>query len=189
MKNSFHKFRTTLLVSALFIVTAIVVSCENKIDLIPKSDLFILPSVTVKDSETIYSDSGKLQLIMSFPILEQYDNKENPYTEFRSGINVVFYDGKKEPVASVTSKYAKYTKTNNLWELKDSVVVINENKDMLETELLFWNQQKDLIYTDRFVKISNPDQVTQAFGFESDSHLRNQKLKKVNAIIYLKDEE
>jgi LPS export ABC transporter protein LptC len=102
---------------------------------------------------------------------------------------VIFYDGKPEPVASVTSKYAKYTKTDNLWELKDSVVVINDNKDMLETELLFWNQQKDLIYTDRFVKISNPDQVTQAFGFESDSRLRNQKLKKVSAIIYLKEEE
>ena len=144
-----------------------VLSCENKIDFIPKSD----------------------QLIMSFPILEQYDNKKDPYTEFRSGIKVIFYDGKKEPVASVTSKYAKYTKTSNMWELKDSVVVINDNKDKLETELLYWNQQKDLIYTDRFVKISNPDQVTQAFGFESDSRLRNQKLKKVNAIIYLKDEE
>jgi LPS export ABC transporter protein LptC len=188
MKNSSFKFRT-LLISALFIVILIVVSCENKIDLIPKSDLFTLPSVTVKDSQTITNDSGKLQLIMSFPILEQYDNIEDPYTEFRSGINVIFYDGKKEPVASVTSKYAKYTKTNNLWELKDSVVVINDNKDMLETELLFWNQQKDLIYTDRFVKISNPDQVTQAFGFESDSRLRNQKLKKVSAIIYLKEGE
>jgi LPS export ABC transporter protein LptC len=164
-------------------------SCENKIDLIPKSDLFILPSITVKDSETIYTDSGKLQLIMYFPILEQYDNKENPYTEFRSGIKVVFYDGKPGPVASVTSKYAKYTKTDNKWELKDSVVVINENKDMLETELLYWSQEKDLIYTDRFVKITNTDQVTQAFGFESDSRLKNQKLKKVSAIIYLKEDQ
>jgi LPS export ABC transporter protein LptC len=189
MKNSFYKLRTTLLIASFFIVNVIVLSCENKVDLIPKSDLFTLPSITVKDSETIYTDSGKLQLIMSFPILEQYDNKEDPYTEFRSGIHVIFYDGKPEPVASVTSKYAKYTKTDNLWELKDSVVVINDNKDMLETELLFWNQQKDLIYTDRFVKISNPDQVTQAFGFESDSRLRNQKLKKVSAIIYLKEEE
>jgi LPS export ABC transporter protein LptC len=189
MKYSFIKPRTPYFIIALGVMMVMVLSCENKIAVIPKSDLFILPSVTVKDSETIYTDSGKLQLIMYFPILEQYDNKEDPYTEFRSGINVIFYDGKPEPVASVTSKYAKYTKTNNMWELKDSVVVINENKDKLETELLYWSQEKDLIYTDRFVKISNPDQVTQAFGFESDPRLKNQKLKKVSAIIYLKTEE
>jgi hypothetical protein len=71
MNNSFYKLRTTLLIAAFFTMNAIILSCENKVDLIPKSDLFTLPSITVKDSETIYTDSGKLQLIMSFPILEQ----------------------------------------------------------------------------------------------------------------------
>jgi LPS export ABC transporter protein LptC len=183
------KSRAFLLIVALVVITLMLLSCENKIDLIPKSDLLVLPSVTVKDSQTIYSDSGKLQLIMSFPILEQYDNKEDPYTEFRSGINVVFYDGKKDPVASVTSKYAKYTKNKNMWELKDSVVVVNESKDKLETELLYWSQEKDLIYTDRFVKITNEQQIIQGFGFESDPRLNKRRIKKVNAIIYLKEEE
>ena len=96
---------------------------------------------------------------------------------------------KKDPCGSVTSKYAKYTKTDNLWELRDSVVVINENNDKLETEVLFWNQEKDLIYTDRFVKITNEDQIIQGFGFESDSHLKKRRIKKVSATIYFNDEE
>jgi LPS export ABC transporter protein LptC len=189
MKISINKFRKIFLVTAAAITTIIVASCENKIDLIPKSDLLSLPAITVRNSETFITDSGKLQLVMYAHVVEKYDIKDNPHTEFREGINVIFYDGKIEPVGSATSKYAKYTETNNLWELRDSVVVINENKDKLETELLFWDQKKDLIYTDRFVKITNPDQVTQAFGFESDSRLKNQKLKKVSAIIYLPEEE
>jgi LPS export ABC transporter protein LptC len=104
-------------------------------------------------------------------------------------MKAVFYNGKKEPSGSVTAKYAKYTKATNLWELKDSVVVVNENNDKLETEVLNWNQDKDLIYTDRFVKITNPDQIIQGFGFESDSHLQNRRIKKVSATIYMKDEE
>ncbi len=143
----------------------------------------------VKDFRTVITDSGKMQVEMRSPLLEEYNNKEVPYTEFRFGINVDFWDGKKVIAGSVTAKYAKYTKSANLWELKDSVVVINENKDVLETELLFWNQKEDRIYTDRFFKISSIDQVTQGFGFESDSHLRHRKLKKVSAIIYLPDEE
>jgi LPS export ABC transporter protein LptC len=186
--NKFIKYRTSLLVTTI-IIAVLLFSCENKLDLIPKSDLLTLPSVTVKDIETVFTDSGKLQLIMSSSLVEQYDNKDSPYTEFRSGIRVVFHDGRKEPVGSVSAKYAKYTKTNKVWELKDSVVVINESNDMLETEVLYWNQEKDLIYTDRFVKITNEDQEIQGFGFESDSHLKNRKIKKVSATIYFNDEE
>jgi LPS export ABC transporter protein LptC len=170
-------------------ISLLAVSCENKIDLIPKSDLLTLPSVTTKNFETLYSDSGKLELVLTSPLLEQYDNKDLSYSEFRSGIKVVFYDGKKDPVGSVTAKYAKYTNSDFLWELRDSVIVINENSDKLETELLFWNQATDLIYTDRFVKITNTDQIMQGFGFESDTHLQHQKLKKVSATIYFNNEE
>lgn len=175
--------------SLLIILTVMLLSCENKIDPIPKSDFLTLPSLTVKDFRSETNDSGKLQLIMSSSLLEQYDNINFPYSEFSSGITAVFYDGKTVPVASVTAKYAKYNKTNNLWELKDSVVVLNENNYKLETEVLNWNQETDLIYTDRFVKITNEDQITQGFGFESDLRGVKRRIKKVSAIIYLKDEE
>jgi lipopolysaccharide export system protein LptC len=188
MQISSIKIRLSFFFTAM-IISVLMLSCENKVDLIPKSDLHSFPSLTVKDFETIFSDSGLVQLIMTSPLMEQYDNIDSPYSEFTSGIKVVFYNGQKEPVGSVTSKYGKFTNNDNLWELKDSVVVINESKDMLETEILFWNQEKDLIYTDRFVKITNEDQTIQGFGFESDSHLTNRKIKKVSAIIYFNDEE
>jgi LPS export ABC transporter protein LptC len=166
----------------------IILSCENKISQIPKSDLLTLPSLTGKDIETVLTDSGRIQLIMTSPLVEQYDKSDKPYSEFRFGLKVIAYNGQKDPVASVTAKYGKCT-DNNLWELRDSVVVINENNEKLETEVLFWNQQKDLIYTDRFVKITSEDEVIQGIGFESDSHLSKQKIKKVTADIYLKDEK
>jgi LPS export ABC transporter protein LptC len=122
-------------------------------------------------------------------MLEQYDNAGQAYYEFRMGMHVDLYDGKPSPTGSVTSKYAKYTQGSNVWELKDSVVVINENKDKLETEVLYWDQSKDLIYSDRFVKFTNEDQIVMGTGFESDPHLRKRKIKKVSATIYLKDEE
>jgi LPS export ABC transporter protein LptC len=88
----------------------------------------------------------------------------------------------------VTSKYAKNT-NNNLWELRDSVVVINENNEKLETEVLFWNQEKDLIYTDRFVKMTSEDEVMQGIGLETNSHLNPRRILKVTAEIYIKNEK
>jgi LPS export ABC transporter protein LptC len=182
------RHRTIFQLITIVFIAIVASSCENKISIIPKSDLLTLPSLTGKNIESVLTDSGKIQLILTSPLMERYAT-DFPYTEFKNGIKVVFWDGKKAPVGSVTSKYAKYTQTNNIWELKDSVVVINENGDKLETEVLNWNQATDLIYTDRFVKISSEDQITHAYGFESDSHLNNRKLKKVQAIIYIPDEK
>ena len=189
MTLSSNRSLTILLTILLVAPAGLFVSCEKKVNTVPKSDLLSLPSVTVSYGNSKYLDSGKLQVVMYAPLMEQYNNTDSPYSEFRKGIEVIFHDGKKEPVGSVSAKYAKYTDTDKLWELRDSVVVINENKDMLETEILYWDQEKDLIYTDRFVKITSEDQIIQGFGFESDSHLRKRKIKRVSATIYLKDEE
>lgn len=189
MKHSFQKIKTLSRALAILFSSLMILSCENKVDLIPKSDLLILPSLTVKDFETVYSDSGRIELVMSAPLMEQYNNIEAPYYEFRSGIRVVFYDGHKDPAGSVIAKYAKYTKSNSVWELRDSVVVVNEGNDKLETEVLFWDEPKNLIYSDRFVKITNEDQIVMGTGFESDPRLTKRKIKKVSATIYLKDEE
>lgn len=176
----------------LLILTLIVAtSCENDLPPIPKSDYLSLPTASAEDFVTVMADSGWLEVIMSAPLMEQWDNGDEPYTEFRQGIRVDYYDGDTIPHGSVTAKYGKFDKTTETWILKDSVVVINEENDKLETELLNWDQKKDLIYTDRFVKITRikSEEIIQGFGFESDSHLRRQKIKKVSAIIYIVSEE
>ncbi len=186
MNHQTFKYKAFLLLAIT--ISILVSSCENKITVIPKADLLTLPSLTVKDFTTTLTDSGRVQLVLSSPLVEKYDKAEPPYAEFRKGIKVVFYNGKDSAQARVTSKYAKCT-NNNLWELRDSVVVINDKKERLETELLYWNQEKDLIYTDRFVKITSVDMVTQGIGFESDSHLNRRKILKVTADISIKNEE
>jgi LPS export ABC transporter protein LptC len=182
------KFRNCYLFPVLLILSIIVISCERKLPVVLKSDLLSLPSLTGKGVQTILNDSGRVQLIMTTTLIEKYDKADPPFSEFRSGIKVDVYNGKVNPEAKVTAKYAKCT-SDNLWELRDSVVVINEKNEKLETELLFWNQEKDRIYTDRFVKLTSEDQVTQGIGFESDSHLINRKILQVTATIDLKDEK
>lgn len=163
-------------------------SCERKSDKIANTDILNLPSITVKDLMTVFDDSGKLQLKMYAPLMESYNNTDDPYSEFRSGIKVIFFDGHKDSVANASAKYARYMNKKNLWELKDSVIIVNGTNDKLETEQLFWDQTKDIIYTDRFVKITNEDQTVLGNGFESDIRLTRRRIKNVTATIYLPDE-
>ena len=188
MKCILLKYLKLRNIAVVPIIILLLISCENKNDKIPKSEILNLPLMTVIDDTTIYSDSGRIELIMTFPLMEQFDNSGQPYYEFRKGLHVDVFDGNPEPSGSVTSKYAKYTKSTNVWELKDSVVVINEKSDKLETEVLYWDQTKDLIYSDRFVRFTNEDQIVMGTGFESDPQLKKRKIRKVSATIYLKDE-
>jgi len=184
LKRIFH----ILIISIAVAVAFPLVSCEKKIDTIKKSEVLSLPSVTGKYIKTVFTDSGKVELVLTAKIMESYNNADPPYSEFKSGIEVMFFDGHEEPVGTVYAKYAKYIDKKKLWELKDSVVVVNETKDKLETEQLFWDQEKDQIYTDRFIKITNEDQTVMGTGFESDHKLTRRKIKNVTATIYLKDE-
>ena len=177
-----------LIIFTAIVFSLIVLSCERKIEKIQKSEIATLPAFTAKGAKAVFTDSGKMQLVLTFPIMETYNKEDSQYSEFRSGITVNFHDGQTEPVGFASSKYAKYTDKKKLWELRDSVVIINETNDRLETEQLFWDQEKDLIYTDRLVKITNEDQTVIGTGFESDSRLEKRKIKNVSATIYLKEE-
>jgi len=60
-------------VLALTILSILALSCEKKIPIIQKSDLLTLPTLTAKNFNTALKDSGKVQFILSAPIVEQYD--------------------------------------------------------------------------------------------------------------------
>ena len=173
--------------AALFSAT-VFLSCERKLDVIKNSDILSLPTTTVKNLESIITDSSKLQLILSSPLMESYSSLKPPYAEFRNGIKALFYDGHKEPIAFVTSKYAKYLDDKKIWELKDSVVAVNEKNERLETELLYWDQEKDLFYTDRFVRITSEDQIVMGIGMKSNSRFTNWWIRNVSATIPIRDE-
>lgn len=164
-------------------------ACESKVDLVRKSDLLNYPSSTGKDITMIMRDSGNIQSILKTPLFEQYNTDDSPYSEFRMGMRVDYYDGDTVPRGSVTAKYGKYTNKDDTWQLRDSVVVVNENNEKLETELLYWDRKKDLIYTDRFVKITTEKSILQGIGFESDSHLNHRKIKNPSAEIYINEED
>ena len=179
------KIMIFILAVSIFISTG----CEKKIGTIKKSDIESLPFQTATDVSTEYTDSGKVQLVLQSPIVEKYTNTRSPYSEFKKGLRVLFYDGHEEPVATLESGYAKYLDDKRIWELKDSVTAINEKNEILETELLYWDQGKELVYTDRFVRITGDDQIVMGTGLEANSRFTKWRIRNVSAIYYFSDEK
>jgi LPS export ABC transporter protein LptC len=178
-----------IMIAVLIAGTALFSSCDKKE--ITVKDLMIkgLPTLSARNVETMYSDSGKVTMVVQTPLIQQYSSEENPYTLFPKGLTVLFYDRTDKPQASITSNYARYTEKDDVWELRDSVVAVSNKGEVLETELLFWSQPRDRIWSDRFVRFTHNDQIVMGTGFNSDSRFSNWTIKNVTGTIYIRDEQ
>ena len=107
---------------------------------------------------------------------------EKKYVEFKEGLKVQFFDinGKKE--SELNSDYAIIDE-NELMVVENNVVVRNINGDILETEKLNWNKQKEEIFTDEFVKISTKNEVIFGEGLISNQNFSKYTIKKIKGVI------
>lgn len=170
--------------------TAFFLSCENNIEIAKNVEVLKLPSLSIKDFRSEHTDSGRLQVVIKASLVERYTRDVDPYSEFPKGIEVTFYNRMNEASAYLSSDYAKYYEGKKMWELRYNVKVRNEKNELLETELLFWEEEKDRVFTDRYVRITREDMIANGIGFESDSRLTKTRiLKGHNTSIYVDDEQ
>lgn len=121
----------------------------------------------VINAEIIYSDSGHVKAKITAPIIEDYGG-DKPYTEFKSGILAILYDDDLKETTRMSAKYAVKPNKKNYVEARNNVIVINEKGDQLNTEHMIWDQERDKITSDAFVKIRTKDQIIFGQGLESN---------------------
>lgn len=164
-------------------------SCKNDIEIINTLTSEIdFPTESIQHLESIYSDSGKIEIRIMAPEVKRYGNATEPYMEFSKGIEVLFYNDQAEISSQLTAKFAIYNETEKLWEARDSVVAINVNGEVLNTDLLFWDEEKGLIYSNKFVKITTDDEVLFGEGLEANQDFSDWVIKKPKGTIYLEEE-
>lgn len=154
-------------------------SCKNDLDqvknLVKEEDR---PEMTGIDLVMIYSDSARIKYKVLTPEYLKMSKEDKKFEEFPKGIHVISYDNAGKEMGSVRSKYAKKLEEEMLWEVRDEVVVINNEGTKLETELLYWDMKNEKIYTDRYVRLTNKENVIEGNnGLESDQNLHAPVLK------------
>lgn len=175
---------------AFILLSAVLLfSCKNDIEEINTlTSVSSLPTQSIQDFESIYSDSAKIQIRVIAPEVNRYGNASEPYIDFPAGIEVYFYDEYEEVNSQLTAKSAIYHESEELWEARDSVVAVNVDGDVLNTDLLFWDEKKGLIYSNKFVKITTADEVLLGEGFEANQDFTDWVIKKPKGTIYLEED-
>ena len=122
---------------------------------------------------------------MKAPKLLQFEDEGENYVEFPEGMELIKYDEKKKIISSITADYAKQFIAEDKWEAKNNVIATNAQGDTLKTEHLIWEEKKEIIYTEEFVRIIRADQIITGIGFTSDQKLQNWKIKNPKGTIFV----
>ena len=142
--------------------------CGNDIEKTKLFEPHTLPDNTIKNARIQRSEQGRLQLIMTAPLVEQYSVPE-PKTEYRKGVDMQFYDGYQHPTGKLRARYAVSYDKREMMQVRDSVVIIDlQRGDTIYLHNLPWNQLEHRVYSDTTVRTKNGPRVTIGDRFESD---------------------
>ena len=140
------------------VLVLILPSCENDLKTVKAfSDPENGPDIKMINFETIYSDSAKIKGKLIAPLLDRYESNVKKYNEFPNGLHIYFYNDSLIVKAEILAKYAINYDNTQLWEARNDVVVINAKGERLNTEQLFWDQSKKIIYTKKYCRLTTPD--------------------------------
>ena len=172
-------------------VAFIVYSCNKKLSEAASLDLSETPVQTVDSLFMTQTKNGGLKMRVEADVMERYDNDTCSYELFPKGLHVFAYseDDKLETVLhSYNAKHFK-SKTVDMeyWSAFGNVTVQNiVRQQTLETDTLYWDQAKQEIYTDCYVRMFTPDDFMQGYGMRSDEMARNSVLyRPFNSYVYV----
>jgi LPS export ABC transporter protein LptC len=143
------------------------------------------PTETAANLRIVYSSNGLVQMIMEAPVMKRFAG-EQPYMELPEGFVMIFYDSLMNENSRISAKYAIQHEHTHLIDARNDVVVQNMAKnEMLNTEQLIWDRMQEKIYTEKFVKITTPEEVLYGDGFESDQQFNFWVIKNPKGTFYL----
>jgi LPS export ABC transporter protein LptC len=164
MSTNFTNFFKGLMVTTM----ALFVSCEDSSDVLSE----IIqdrqePLGTAWNIRMVYTDSTKIQAILTAPRHVDYTNLSFRYAEFPEGLKVVFYDNLERENELVADYGILYSDTK-LIDLKGNVRLQSHDGSVLTTTQLFWDAESEWLFTEKPFRFEDNDYNFEALRLDTN---------------------
>jgi len=137
------------------------------------------PSVKDDSVTVLLSDSGIIRYKIITKEWLTFDKASDPHWYFPQGIYVEQFDTTFNKQASIRSDTAWNYTQKKLWKLKGNVFMENIKNETFQTDEVFWDEKDRKIYSDKFIEIHKPDELTlRGYGFESNTEMTKYRVFK-----------
>ncbi len=182
-KNSHNKF----LKAALLVSCFLFVACENDPKDIKAWTENRLMVEEGKDIVSLISEGSRLKARLQAPQMLRYTQQDTAIVEFPKTLKVDFYNATGMVESHLDARYGKYFETMNRVYLRDSVLVYNISGDSLQTPELWWDENSQMIYTDKPVRIRKSGNLIFGIGMDAKQDLSDVRIRQVTGTLMVPD--
>lgn len=177
----------TAWVAVMFLLFPACSGKEQKQD-IPVTNRDSLPVMRTVGVESFISDSGVIRYKIIAEEWIVYDKLDPSFWAFEKGVYLEQFNEDFTAEATIKADTAYYYDKKKLWELRSNVHIENLKQEKFDTELLFWDEHKQEIYSDKKIRIEQADKVIIGHGFESNQQLTDYTIHNTEGIFYFEDD-
>ena len=84
---------------------------------------------------------------------------------------------------------ARYFTGKKLWELKKNIRIVNLEGKLFESQLLYWDERSQRVYSDSFIRIEEKKVILSGYGFESNQTFTKYRIFKPNGPIDMESDQ
>jgi LPS export ABC transporter protein LptC len=182
-----HTIRLIIKAAACMVCCFIFCACENDIN---EVKALTEKKISVEEGlniEAFLSQQGRVKARLTSPLMKRYQ-ADSPYVEFPKTLHVDFYTDSLVIESQLKANYGRYKENEHKVLLRDSVVVFNSKHDTLWCRELWWDQHSEQFYTDKPVRIRQPDKMIYGQGLTAAQNFSWYTLKSVTGIVQVPKE-
>lgn len=167
------------------------ISCERQAPVVRKDMKTNFPNRSLIDANIIFRDSGRVTMNLRSPLIEEYSLIDTPYTIFKKGVEVDFYEDGSEKPGKFKADWGRLSDKSGIYEGRGNVVIVTDAGDSIKSEQLFWNKNKKQIYTTKLVELTGKDgsKITAKNGIQATDDLEEYTLFNNEGYILMKEEQ
>jgi len=151
MRFLYRKYFFNFYTAALVTGCCFIYGCENDIKQIDELTKKVIEVEEAKNIQSYMSQDGVMKAKLTAPLMLRV-LADTLYVEFPKSLHVDFYNDSIKIESRLDSKYGKYFENLNKVYLRDSVIVINIGGDTLKCHDLWWDQNTQLFYSDKYAE-------------------------------------
>lgn len=176
-------------INRLFILFGCIISmstsCTTSKDDLKKMKTYDGPLIELRDIETIYSDSAIVRIKLWASLEYEFQNGDRTFPE---GLDLIFYTEYGKASSTLRANYGKFIKNTGIYNVTGNVIIKNKlENEQLNCEELNWNPEKEIIFTDKFVRIETSKEILMGEGLEAAQDFSKYKILKPTGVFTISE--
>lgn len=148
-----------------------------------------VPGMTTYNIVSLISDSGVMRYKIVADRWDVYDRLTPSMWAFEEGVYLERFADSLTIDATVKADTAYYYDKKKLWELRSNVHIENLQGVIFDTDLLFWDQDREKVWSDRYIRIQEMDRIIIGYGFTSNQQFDRYAIRNTEGVFPIDEEK